>query len=587
MISIPEQQRRRGLEARPDDRSSAGDSLAAEDSLAEYLKQIGNYPLLKRDQEIELAKQIESSRGRFRRGLLECDFVLQDIVQLLERVEAGSLPITRVTQFALSDRLEEHQIRGRLPHNLRTIRALNDRNHADFRIVIDRSCDNRKRSAAWSGLVRRRRRMIRLVEELGVRLEHFEPHLQHLKMAVARCRREDLLAAQHTRRSFRRCARQVLRAEKQHQIAKRKLCEANLRLVVSIAKGYRNRGVGFLDLIQEGNAGLIRAVEKYEYRRGFKFCTYATWWIRQAVSRAVHDQSRTIRVPAHRVANMTKVRKASAYFVAEFGREPSDDELARTLGVSSEDARLARNGLRQMMSLDQTIDSGESLRIGDSCIDHVVLQPAEAASRNSLRQQIDQVLGTLSQRESEVLKMRYGLGDGRGHSLEEVAKAQNVTRERIRQIELRAISKLKHPRRVASLIGYAPKRDLGLEMGASGEGARVQVNAPPLNPSLRKSAPEAAKSDPAFPALNLPDIPAVARQAIARGTQRDEPVAKLAQVGLSQRIIGLLEASEYEILTLRDLLQRSPEELMKLGNLGEKSILEIFHCLARYHEMEN
>jgi RNA polymerase sigma factor (sigma-70 family) len=434
-------------------------------------------------------------------------------------------------------------------------------------------------------LVNRRKRIVRLVEELGVRLEHLEKHIERIEQLENGGTNAELVAAQHTRRSVRRSVRLLLKAREDHQRAKQLLCEANLRLVVAIAKKYRNRGVSFLDLIQEGNSGLMRAVEKYEHQKGFKFCTYATWWIRQAVARAVHDQSRTIRVPAHRIANMSNLRQMSAEFVAEFGREPAAEEAAEAMGISVADVQIARNGLRQITSLDQSIGDTETLSLGEMCEDESAMQPPEEAYENSLRLEIERLLETLSDREGAVLRMRYGLGDGCRYSLEQVAKAHNVTRERIRQIEIRALTKLKHPRRIASLIGYQLDSEANPKGQAMGEGVKLQPTGPPMPSFQSESGLRARDHDSAPPTLRLPKIPPKARRAIVHGIKRDDPVAKLARLGLTQRIIRLLEDSEYQIISLRDLIKRRPEELMQLGNLGEKSVVAIVQCLARYQEL--
>jgi RNA polymerase primary sigma factor len=239
-----------------------------------------------------------------------------------------------------------------------------------------------------------------------------------------------------------------------YQRAKRGLSEGNLRLVVSIAKKYRNRGLSFLDLIQEGNAGLMRAVDKFEYRRGFKFCTYATWWIRQAITRAVADQSRTIRIPVHMVETMSKVRNVSRQLLQELGREPTIEEVAKLAGTPIDETRRVLAMSRYPISLDRPVGNSEDSHFGDLLPDAGVESPANGAAQEMLRSRIHKVLKTLSYREREIIKLRYGLGDGYSYTLEEVGHIFKVTRERIRQIEAKAVRKLQQPSRSQELSGF-------------------------------------------------------------------------------------------------------------------------------------
>ena len=301
----------------------------SDDPVRMYLTQMGEIPLLTRQQEIALAKKIEVTRRRFRTKLLECDYVIQAAFKVLQRVHDGDLPFDRTVQVSVTDHLEKEQILGRLPHNLRTLDVLLKRNRRDYRIALSKPLSKAQRRQAWSRLARRRRRAVRLVEELGLRTQRIEPmiraveefseRIDDLKARITAHKkargpiaerkpwlseyRSILMATQETPSSIRNRVQFLKYVYSEYQQAKRELSEGNLRLVVSIAKKYRNRGLSFLDLIQEGNAGLMRAVDKFEYRRGFKFCTYATWWIRQAITRAVADQSRTIRIPVHMVEN--------------------------------------------------------------------------------------------------------------------------------------------------------------------------------------------------------------------------------------------------------------------------------------------
>ncbi|HTN01003.1 MAG TPA: RNA polymerase sigma factor RpoD, partial [Planctomycetaceae bacterium] len=235
---------------------------------------------------------------------------------------------------------------------------------------------------------------------------------------------------------------------------KRDLSSGNLRLVVSIAKKYRNRGMSFLDLIQEGNTGLMRAVDKYEYRRGYKFSTYATWWIRQAITRAIADQARTIRIPVHMIETMSKLRKVSKRLLQEKGREPTIEETAEAAGVSLEETRRVMKISRHPISLDRPVGESEDSYFGDFIEDDATESPVNAATQEMLKDKIESVLKTLTYREREIIKLRYGLGDGYTYTLEEVGRIFKVTRERVRQIEAKAVRKLQHPVRSKQLKGF-------------------------------------------------------------------------------------------------------------------------------------
>jgi RNA polymerase primary sigma factor len=337
-----------------------------------------------------------------------------------------------------------------------------------------------ERKSAWKRLSSRRCRAVLLVEELGLRtgriepmigqLEQFSKRIDELKAHIDQIRRERkpmaerkpllveyrniLRALQETPTSLRNRISEPKTVYTHYQRAKRGLSEGNLRLVVSIAKKYRNRGLSFLDLIQEGNAGLMRAVDKFEYRRGFKFCTYATWWIRQAITRAVADQSRTIRIPVHMVETMSRVRNVSRQLLQELGREPTLEETAKKARTTVDQARRVLAMSRYPISLDRPVGNSEDSHFGDLLPDGTAESPATGAGQEMLRTRINKVLKTLSYREREIIKLRYGLGDGYSYTLEEVGHIFKVTRERIRQIEAKAVRKLQQPSRSQELVGF-------------------------------------------------------------------------------------------------------------------------------------
>jgi RNA polymerase primary sigma factor len=450
------------------------------DPIRMYLSQMAEIPLLTRAEEIALAKKIEVTRKRFRRTVLGCNMAMKLTIATLAKVHKGALPFDRTIKVSLTERLTKEQIIARMPLNLATLSHMEVENRRDFSKLLNKRTSSDERAAARKRFIRRRRKMLTLVEELSLRTRRVQSMIRHMDEAVARMdeirnrlrhmldnpatrdkranlRRElrDLmLLSQETPKSLRRRC-MVMRSQYQdYEQVKRQLSGGNLRLVVSIAKKYRNRGMSFLDLIQEGNTGLMRAVDKYEYRRGYKFSTYATWWIRQAITRAIADQARTIRIPVHMIDVLSKLRNVSKRLQQELGREPTTEELSASVDISADETRRVLSMGKHPVSLDRPVGESEDSCFGEFIEDGGLPRPERAAANELLRERIEQLLKTLTYREREIIRLRYGLGDGYTYTLEEVGRIFKVTRERVRQIEAKAVKKLQHPVRSQQLAGF-------------------------------------------------------------------------------------------------------------------------------------
>ena len=460
--------------------TSSSSGKMSDDPIRLYLSQMAEIPLLTRDEEISLAKKIEVTRKRFRRSLLSCDYAMRATVETLTKVYEGELPFDRTIKVSLTEQLTKEQILARMPFNLPTLRHLLDENKRDFSLLIRKSTTPAQRKVVRNRFLRRRRKCLQLVEELSLRTRRVQPLMHQLKdlsdrMLMIRQRlqtiendpfsrderatlrrefRDLMLMTQESPRGLQQRCETVRKQYAEYEQVKRQLSSGNLRLVVSIAKKYRNRGLSFLDLIQEGNTGLMRAVDKYEYRRGFKFSTYATWWIRQAITRAIADQARTIRIPVHMIDVLSKLRNIQKKLQQEMRREATVEEVARHAGISLEEVKRVLDIGRHPVSLDRPIGDGDDCSFGEFLEDTTSDNPIKNANNGILRERIESLLKTLTYREREIVRLRYGLGDGYTYTLEEVGRIFKVTRERVRQIEAKAIRKLQNPVRAHHLEGF-------------------------------------------------------------------------------------------------------------------------------------